>query len=468
MYYDVGPKGDSRHARAIMGNLSKELALFLDKHTKASRTNDAGYFLEANQARSQVEIARLSVIDQIQAFPQAIQDQMTTAVGRVSIKLEQHPPFPEPSILNDDALPNFIHRIQHRGTTSEVNAPIRRESLPAIKAPPPSEANAFRHSNVRAHSITNIPHAIARITSSTPAIPRNPIDDIIANAPPVGTPSIVGTRSIASSASHSLYKSTIDPNEANPPHAVHQTSPRDPRQSPSIRINQIVEFPPSADQSIEEKRALLRKRFDDLIVEKLAAEKQAKLKADRINEEYKQTMREMERLDLGPEAGAEAPEEDLLEELGAVIENHERRINTENWVETVASVHSAGLVPAAEPEGPLIISATPNQTRPTLYRPDRPPTPVQAISNPTFVLPPTPGRVGVMPAASLPANTAVHAVNSQPLIIYPSAHPTARFSNPIQPTSSVPPTFQCHLPPPPVLAPQPTRPTISVQPNHQK
>ena len=28
MYYDVEPKGDSRHARAILGTLTKELAFF--------------------------------------------------------------------------------------------------------------------------------------------------------------------------------------------------------------------------------------------------------------------------------------------------------------------------------------------------------------------------------------------------------------------------------------------------------
>ena len=107
-------------------------------YAKAKRTNNAGFFLDANQARSHVEIARLLVIDQIQDFPQAVQDQMTLAIGQVGISLEQNPSFPEPlnCNLNNDALPNFINRIQNRGTTSEVNAPVRRGSLPAIKAPP--------------------------------------------------------------------------------------------------------------------------------------------------------------------------------------------------------------------------------------------------------------------------------------------------------------------------------------------
>ena len=96
MYYDMEPKGDSRHARAILGSLTKELALFLDKHKKAKRTNDAGYFVAANDARTQVKIARIAVIEQIKDFQPAMQDQMEKALGRVQVSLEQNPPFPEP------------------------------------------------------------------------------------------------------------------------------------------------------------------------------------------------------------------------------------------------------------------------------------------------------------------------------------------------------------------------------------
>ena len=81
---------------------------------------------------------------------------------------------------------------------------------------------------------------------------------------------------------------------------VHQNSLRESRQNPSIQTEQVVEFPLSP-RSAEEKRALLRKRFDELIVEKLAVEKQAKLQSNRIHKKYKQTMREMEKLEMGVE-----------------------------------------------------------------------------------------------------------------------------------------------------------------------
>ena len=106
----------------------------------------------------------------------------------------------------------------------------------------------------------------------------------------------------------------------------------------------MVEFPLFPQLSAEEKRALLRKRFDELIDEKLAIEKQVKLQNDRIHEEYKQTMIDMVKLEMD----AEKPEEDLLEYLSAVKENHKRRKNAENWVEAAASTHSAGLTQAVE------------------------------------------------------------------------------------------------------------------------
>ena len=141
MYYDVEPKGNSCHARDILGSLTKEMALFLDKHKKVMRTNDAGYFVQANNARTQVENARVSVIDQIKDFQPAMQDQ---------IVLEQNPPFQEPlsQNLNDDAIPNFINRLQTQGTASEINAPVQCGVLLAIKAPPPSEADALQNSKL--------------------------------------------------------------------------------------------------------------------------------------------------------------------------------------------------------------------------------------------------------------------------------------------------------------------------------
>ena len=145
---------------------------------------------------------------------------------------------------------------------------------------------------------------------------------------------------------------------------VHQNSLRESHQNRSIQTKQVVEFPLSP-RSAKEKPALLRKRFDELIVEKLAIEKQAKLQSNRIHKEYKQTMRDMEKLEMA----AEKPEEDLLEDLGAVLENNKSRKDMENWVEAVVSIHSARLVQTAEQQEPLIISATPTQTRPNLYLP---------------------------------------------------------------------------------------------------
>ena len=125
MYYDVGPKPDGRHMRALVKTLAKELDHFLELHSKAKKANDAGLFQKANKARSQIEVARLSVTDQKAVFPRALQEKLELAIGKVTTSLEEHPAFPEAlsNNLNPEALPNFINRIQRRAS-SVLNAPI--------------------------------------------------------------------------------------------------------------------------------------------------------------------------------------------------------------------------------------------------------------------------------------------------------------------------------------------------------
>ena len=94
MYYNVDPQYDDRHSRLIISSLTKDLAYFFEIYAKAKRFNDAGYFREANEARSQLEIARVTVNEQISLFPTALHSKLSEATGRVMIALDTYPPSP--------------------------------------------------------------------------------------------------------------------------------------------------------------------------------------------------------------------------------------------------------------------------------------------------------------------------------------------------------------------------------------
>ena len=296
MYYNVDPQYDDRHSRLIISSLTKDLAYFFEIYAKAKRFNDAGYFREANEARSRLEIARVTVVEQISLFSTTLHSKLSEATGRVMIALDTYPAFPQPLSRDDDGVPlqNFYHRLQARGTTSEVNAPIQRASPLAIKPAPPSEADAFRTSNIQAHSIVNAGARDRFTPLTTPKTNNRVIDDIIAAAPPVAsshpqpppiaTPSLVGTRSIASSTAHSVYESTVDPRESAVSRFVNPGSPNSTRRTSSVIMGPVVEFPSTPGmEDVGEKHFLLQKRYDDLLLEKEEWALREKEVRDRIN-----------------------------------------------------------------------------------------------------------------------------------------------------------------------------------------
>ena len=95
MHYNLGPKPDSRHLSAIIRTLAKELITFLNLYAIAKKHNEAGYFQEANQARSRVESARIYANNQKPSFPPAMQEKIELAMGKISSTLDNHPAFPE-------------------------------------------------------------------------------------------------------------------------------------------------------------------------------------------------------------------------------------------------------------------------------------------------------------------------------------------------------------------------------------
>ena len=81
----------------------------------ANEKKDAGFYNQANEARSRVEVARITAMDESSKFGEKIQEKIDSVVGKVSRILERYPSFPDTlsRFANEEALPNFIQRIQN-------------------------------------------------------------------------------------------------------------------------------------------------------------------------------------------------------------------------------------------------------------------------------------------------------------------------------------------------------------------
>ena len=321
MYYDVGPKPDGRHMRALVKTLAKELDHFLELHAKAKKANDAGLFQKANKARSQIEVARLSVTDQKAVFPRALQEKLELAIGKVTTSLEEHPAFPEAlsNNLNPEALPNFINRIQRRAS-SVLNAPINLKGLPsyAIRQTPASEAEVHRKAFQDSHSI-------ARVGMGASNYPNDVAPSI--------APSLVASTE---------RQPPREPNGGPTEPATHSHDQPDTNQlhqrPPSIISIPQNFFPTVPGVEITEEHVQLQRRYDEILARKQQLETQYKEQREGFHAECKTLLDQMHGLKTTD--GDDDDEEDALDPLRAVIDQDEKRRQTDIWVQSVSSEHS--------------------------------------------------------------------------------------------------------------------------------
>ena len=437
MYYDLPPKPDRRSLRALVKTMAKELNSFLEIYDKAKRTNDAGYYQLANEARSQVEIARVTAMEQKMGFPPTLQESIELAIGKLTASLEDHPAFPEAlsNNLNSNALPNFLTRIQQRAT-SECNVPGQRPRRTSVMhRPPASETAVQRKSRRAAHSV-----AMAGIGAENRTVTAAPS---AATSPPRSTTSRIDP----------------EPNVGQEEELVERFARGNEnlsRQNTPGPANAPPEFPNIPDALINEESLQLQRRYDEILAQKLAFESRTKQQKDYFQSECQRVMDQMHGLQTGEEDDDEGG--DILDPIREVIDQDERRRHTNEWVRSVSSEHSPEVVKAVDPTRPVL----PPKTQES-FPPQRPITSFQEILDrapPIRPLARTPDPSGlptqpkshsVLPPTQGVKQNAQGIIQSAPRVS--NMHPLRQPSNPTPGPVPIQSEHTFKLPPTPVFQP---------------
>ena len=228
------PAADERHAKHLIRTMTKEASAFTQLYEFGKERNDAGFWNQANEARSRVEVARIIALDQSSKFEQKFQEQIDAMVGKVSRILERHPPFPEilSVMANEHALPNFIQRIQN-----PTPPPFPDQTQFPIRIP--------RQLFVQPQAMATTPTAFGPI------------------APPLA---------IANTVTRPKQKSLVPINPT--PNAFQKLAPSRPQNHPPSQTSKsktnspIVEQPETPQNVAERQIAALRQRYDEIMEQK--------------------------------------------------------------------------------------------------------------------------------------------------------------------------------------------------------
>ena len=297
MWYDQEPAADERHAKHLIRTMTKEASAFTQLYELARERNDAGFCNEANEARSRVEVARVTALDQSSKFEQKFQEQIDAMVGKVSRILESHPPFPEIlSVMADEqAIPNFIQRIQN-----PTPPPFPDQTQFPIRIP--------RQLFVQPQAMATNPTAFGPI------------------APPLA---------IANPVTRPKQKSLVPINPT--PNAFQKLAPSRPQNHPPSQTSKsktnspIVEQPETPQNVAERQIAALRQRYDEIMEQKGQSNIRYRNEQSELNENTNRIR------DLISDI--ETQVENLNIQKTPSISNREKRNQTQDWISN-ANFHS--------------------------------------------------------------------------------------------------------------------------------